>query len=323
MSNLSLFGDSFFTGPALEMKVRLAGKLKALAEEGIYIGTSSWKYEGWLGQVYTPERYRVRGKFSRKKFEQEALAEYGETFPAVCGDFSFYQFPAPDYWCRLFSTAPNSLQFSFKAPEEVTVKWWPQHARYGPRAGERNSSFLDADVLESMFLEPLAPYRDRIGTIIFEFGTFGPRSYERSEEFLPELDQFLAKLPTGWRYSVEIRNRELLGPDYFGCLSSHGAAHVFNSWSRMPDLAAQLSANGSRTAGFLIVRALLRAGRSYEAAVKMFHPYTHIQDPNPTGRAGIRSIIRQARAERRSAYIFVNNRFEGNAPGTIEAILED
>jgi hypothetical protein len=32
-------------------------KLKQAAElsaKGIFIGTSSWKYEGWFGQLYTP-----------------------------------------------------------------------------------------------------------------------------------------------------------------------------------------------------------------------------------------------------------------------------
>jgi hypothetical protein len=45
---------------------RLAPKLRALADEGIYFGGSSWKYEGWLGTIYSPERYTTRGKFSQK-----------------------------------------------------------------------------------------------------------------------------------------------------------------------------------------------------------------------------------------------------------------
>src|SRR5947209_9471483 len=76
---------------------RLAPKLRGLAEQGVYFGTSSWKYEGWLGSVYRPDRYSVRGKFARKAFEAGCLAEYAETFPVVCGDFAFYQFPSPDY----------------------------------------------------------------------------------------------------------------------------------------------------------------------------------------------------------------------------------
>jgi uncharacterized protein YecE (DUF72 family) len=73
---------------------RLAPKLRALADNGVYFGTSSWKYDGWIGSIYSAARYQTRGKFSKTKFEAECLAEYAATFPVVCGDFSFYQFPA-------------------------------------------------------------------------------------------------------------------------------------------------------------------------------------------------------------------------------------
>jgi hypothetical protein len=36
-----------------EQAARLAPKLNALAERDIYFGTSSWKYEGWVGFVAT------------------------------------------------------------------------------------------------------------------------------------------------------------------------------------------------------------------------------------------------------------------------------
>src|SRR5262249_30903887 len=88
---------------------RLRPKLHALAERGVFFGTSSWKYEGWLGSIYSPDRYRTRGKFSKKKFEAECLAEYAETFPTVCGDFAFYQFPSADYSLRLFDGTPALL----------------------------------------------------------------------------------------------------------------------------------------------------------------------------------------------------------------------
>src|SRR3954454_12454453 len=122
---------------------RLAPKLRALADQGGYFGTSSWKYEGWIGSIYSRERYTTRGKFSRKKFEAECLAEYAATFPVVCGDFAFYQFPEPGYWKRLFEGTPASLRFGFKVPEDITVPRWPTHARYGPKAGRENETFLD------------------------------------------------------------------------------------------------------------------------------------------------------------------------------------
>ena len=50
-------------------------KVAALAAEGVYIGTSSWKYEGWFGQLYTPARYEYRGKVAKTRFERDCLAE--------------------------------------------------------------------------------------------------------------------------------------------------------------------------------------------------------------------------------------------------------
>jgi hypothetical protein len=35
---------------------QVAKKAAALAARGVFIGTSSWKYEGWFGQLYTQGR---------------------------------------------------------------------------------------------------------------------------------------------------------------------------------------------------------------------------------------------------------------------------
>ena len=122
-----------------------ASKLRSLAERGVYIGTSSWKYPGWMGDVYTQSRYETHSKFSKAKFEATCLEEYAETFSVVGGDFSFYQFPSDAFWAKLFASAPTSLKFGFKVPEEVTVARWPTHARYGARAGMENPNFLSAE----------------------------------------------------------------------------------------------------------------------------------------------------------------------------------
>jgi uncharacterized protein YecE (DUF72 family) len=307
-----------FDEPSRFDRAGLSRRLRELAGEGIWIGTSSWKYEGWLDQIYDRDRYVTRGRFSKKRFEAECLAEYAETFPTVCGDFSFYQFPAPEFWHKLFTTAPAALQIALKAPEEVTCERFPKHARYGPRAGMVNEAYFNADAMKALFLEPLAPYAPRIGPVIFEFGA---RTAE-PVEFIGGLDRFLAALPRGFRYAVEIRNREYLGALYFDMLRAHGAAHVFNSWTRMPPIAEQIAMPGAITADFTVTRALLRPGRPYEEAVAMFSPYEEIRDENPEAREALRALIRRMREEKRMGYIFVNNRLEGNAPATIESIAD-
>jgi uncharacterized protein YecE (DUF72 family) len=314
---------SLFEEPSGFDRQRLRSRLSALAAENIFIGTSSWKYEGWLGQIYSRPRYLTRGRFSQKRFNDECLSEYAETFPIVCGDFSFYQFPSPEYWRKLFDSAPASLQFAFKAPEDVTVRQFPRHPRYGARAGDDNPAFLDAALFQSAFLDLLAPYQPRVVTLILEFGSFAKQCYPEVGAFLEELDPFLAALPVGFRYAVEIRNPEFLSPEYFACLRNHRVAHVFNAWTRMPEIGIQMHLGDAHTTDFTVARALLRRGRPYEEAVAKFTPYARVQEENPETRQALRLLIAQARRRHEPSYIFVNNRLEGNAPETIEAVTED
>lgn len=300
---------------------RLSRALSTLAGRGVYFGGSSWKYPGWVGQIYTESRYHTRGKFSAKKFESTCLEEYAEVFPAVGGDFSFYNFPAPEQWAKMFAAAP-SLQFGLKTPEMITVRKWPTHARYGSRGGSENEQFLDAGLMADAFLAPLAPYRRQVGVIMLEFGTFAKSVYAEPLAFVDDLDHFLAALPLAFRYAVEIRNPDYLCGAYFQCLRSHHVAHVFNAWSRMPTLAEQTARDDAFTADLVVARALLRKGRQYEQAVRSFEPYQHVQDPNPEARLALAQLGRRAELEKRIAYLFVNNRLEGNAPETILAVAE-
>jgi uncharacterized protein YecE (DUF72 family) len=300
----------------------LAEKLRALARQNIFIGGSSWKYEGWLGQIYSRERYLARGKFSKRTFEQECLTEYAETFPTVCGDFAFYQFPTDDFWAKLFSRVPEGFQCAFKVPEQVTCKVFPVHARYGPQAGRENEAFLDPQVFQEMFVRPLLPHRRKTALMIFEFGTMSRRSFEDVGQFVERLDPFLATLPPEFRYAIEIRNPDYLDRTYFECLRAHRVAHVYNAWAKMPELKHQMAIPGSATADFQVCRALLRRGRVYEEAVDAFAPYTHVQDPNPEARESMKVLIGRARENKEFLFLFVNNRLEGNAPSTILSLVE-
>lgn len=305
-----------------EVQSRLQSKLATLASEQLYLGTSSWKYEGWLGQIYTRERYCVHGKFSRKKFEAECLAEYAETFQIVCGDFSFYQFPSPEFWRKLFTAhAPPQLQFAFKIPEEITVQAFPDHPRYGGRAGRRNPSFLDATLLTTAFLKPLELYWDRVALLIFEFGTIRQPDTQLFQAFLQSLDTLFGKLPSHFRYAVEIRTPELLDNRYFQTLRNHGVAHIFNAWTRMPLLSEQMAVPDAFTADFSVSRAVLKAGRTYEQG-EAFLPFDRVREVNEEVRQSLRNLSARGRSRSEPVYIFVNNGLEGNAPGTIEAVVQ-
>jgi uncharacterized protein YecE (DUF72 family) len=313
---------SLFEEPNTFPREHLSARLRDLASQGIFIGGSSWKYEGWLDQVYSRDRYLTRGRFSKKLFEQECLREYAEVFPTVCGDFAFYQFPTQEFWNNLFARTPENFRFAFKVPEQVTCKVFPIHARYGAQAGRENEAFLDAHVFREMFVRPLLAHREKTALLIFEFGAFSRRSFASPAEFIDRLDPFLAQLPPEFRYAIEVRNPGLLEKDYFSCLRTHNVAHVYNAWSKMPELRHQLAIPDSATADFQVCRALLRFGRVYEEAVRDFAPYREVQDPNPEARDSMRILIGRARENKQSLFLFVNNRLEGNAPLTILSLVD-
>jgi uncharacterized protein YecE (DUF72 family) len=306
-----------------QMKVKAA----ELAAHGVFIGTSSWKYEAWLNQLYTPDRYEYRGKVATKRFERDCLSEYGEVFKTVCVDAAYYTFPRVEYLQGLADQVPDEFRFGFKVTDLITIKKFPNHARHGARAGQANADFLNADLFATAFLKPCEEIRPKIGVLMFEFSRFWPSDYEHGRDFVADLDKFLGNLPKGWPYAIEMRNKGWLREEYFACLTKHGVTHVFNSWDAMLPVSEQMALAGSQTNPELVAaRFLLKPGRKYEDAVKAFQPYNETKEVNEEARKAIAQLIKLALAATGGnlvrALIFINNRLEGNALNTIAAVLE-
>ena len=303
----------------------LRNSAATLGASGVFIGTSSWKYPGWRGQLYESARYEWRGKFAQTRFEKNCLAEYAEVFKTVCVDAAYYTFPGVPYLEGLASQTPPDFQFAFKVTDEITLRKFPNLPRFGPRAGRRNEHFLKAEVFERGFLKPCEAIRPRVGLLIFEFSRFYAADFEQGRDFVAGLDSFLSQLPRGWPYGVEMRNQHWIQQEYFDCLSRHRVAHVFNSWTEMPPVSAQMALPGSRTNAELVAaRFLLKPGRKYEEAVKSFQPYDQTKEVNAEARQAGAALIREGKANPRGkTFIYVNNRLEGNALQTIQAMLAD
>ncbi len=309
------------------MSIReLHSLLADLAARNVYIGTSSWKYPGWCGQLYEDERYFYRGKFSETRFNRNCLEEYAQVFKTVCVDAGYYRFPEQRYLEALASQVPDDFLFSFKVTDQITIKKFTRLPRFGDKAGKPNEHFLDADLFERAFLRPCEFIRGNVGLLIFEFSRFYPADFTHGREFAELLDAFLEKLPPDWQYGVEIRNRSFLHPDYFEVLKKHGVAHVYNNWDRMPSVAEQMKIPDTRTQpAYTGARFLLKPGRKYQDAVDLFSPYEEAKETDDEARqAGadlINSIIGGKKGEAKPSFIYINNRLEGNALITIEAML--
>jgi len=275
--------------------------------------------------LYDHARYEYRGKFAESRFNRNCLAEYAEVFKTVCVDAAYYTFPSQQYLDGMAGQVPDDFQFGFKVTDAITIKKYPKLARFGDQAGKPNENFLNADLFEKGFLRPCEFIRPKVGLLMFEFSRFWPTDYQHGRDFIVDLDKFLSQLPKGWPYGIELRNRNWLKPEYFECLARHRVTHVFNSWDAMPPVSEQMAMPGSRTNPDLAAaRFLLKPGRRYEQAVKTFEPYDSIKEENPDARAAGRALVKQGQAAgpRQRTFLYVNNRLEGNALGTIAAMLE-
>jgi uncharacterized protein YecE (DUF72 family) len=240
-------------------------------------------------------------------------------------DAAYYTFPTPQSLDKLASQTPPGFQFGFKVTDEITLKQFPNLDRFGPRAGRPNEHFLNAQLFTQAFLGPCETIRSKVGILIFEFSRFYPRDYPAGAAFVEDLDRFLAALPRGWPYGIELRNKHWLVPEYFACLARHGVTHVFNSWQAMPSVTEQMALPGSRTnPGLVAARFLLKPGRKYEDAVQAFKPYDQTREVNDEARAAGAALIQEAQpaSPGRKTFIYVNNRLEGNALATIAAMTD-
>lgn len=308
----SLFGNEALSTPRVALQ-NLARELPPV----VRFGTSTWTYDGWTGDVY----HRVyRGAEPARRLEE--YVRY-PLFGTVGIDSAFYDPPTEEVLQSYARALPPGFPCVSKVWDRITAKRLSQDQRWGPIAGMRNPDFLSAQLFADAVLLPYArAFRDHAACFVFEFQAMRGRDLPDPTEWAEELDGFFERLPRDYRYAVELRNPELLTDLHGAVLRHHGVAHVFNSWTEMPPIGTQLELAWTFPTDFTVARALLRPGRAYSDAVKLFTPYAHIQEPLPELRADLIRLMIEATRRKIEAFILVNNRAEGNAPGTIRAVAE-
>jgi uncharacterized protein YecE (DUF72 family) len=292
---------------------RLAARIPPL----VRFGTSTWNYPGWRGLVYHRD-YGTRSTAAKMLEEYAAFP----LFATVGVDSSYYGPPTEAVLRSYAEHLPAAFPSISKVWSQLTIHTFTK-AQDRERAGKSNPDFLNPDLFIEEIYEPYQRHLpENTGPFIFEFQTIAKSSGLGPEAFAGRLDEFFTALPRDAQYAVEVRNDEFLTPMYFAVLREHGVAHVFNSWTRMPPIGHQVDLPGSVTAPFILARALLRPGRSYDEAVDAFAPYDRIREPNPRLRRDLARLVDLAVKLKIPAYLLVNNRAEGSAPLTIAAVAE-
>jgi uncharacterized protein YecE (DUF72 family) len=303
---------------------RIAPLVRRLQEDhGVHFGTSSWRYTGWCGILYDEDRYLWGTHFSKQRFSDHCLEEYAEVFRSVCVDATYYALPRKRFLEGIVAQVPREFVFSFKVPDDITIRTFPKVEGFGARAGLRNEFYLSPELLEMGFLRRLEPMKEQVGALLFEFSHFHPGEYEHGRDFVADLDAFFTRAPKCWRYAVEIRNGNWLHPDYFAMLASHGVAHVYNQWTRMPPVLEQMTVHPPEANPFVAARFLLTPGRSHEWSREQFEPFHQLREIDPAAREAMARLLRSAmnRRDGSPSYLYVGNELEGNALHTISDVL--
>jgi uncharacterized protein YecE (DUF72 family) len=323
--------DLFSTGPpgeAGEEDGGEAGTVQAAAvpEEtaalaralprSVYLGGSTWSFPGWAGLVYD-------GVQPQARLARHGLAAYARhpLLRAVGIDRTHYRpLPAGDL-ARYAAAVPEDFLFLVKAHEACTLARYPDHPRYGAERGLANPLFLDEAYAAQ---EVVAPYveglGERGGALLFQFA---PQELGPPERFAAELHRFLTALPRGPLYAVELRNHELLSPDYAAALAGAGACPCLNVYPRMPDLRRQVRATGALRAPIVLVRWLVSPASTYEIASRKFAPFNRLSAPDLEVRRTLAALAHAALRAGRPFLATVNNNAEGSAPLSIVELARE
>lgn len=290
-------------------------------QAAVKFGLSGWAYDEW-------QAFAQPGVPSEERFKEDCLAEYaryryrGQALFRTVGIEHTYCCPPSDAQLNsYFEQVPDGFEICSKVWEEITIPWYPNLPQYGAKAGRVNTDFLNVKLFQD---EVLGPYRrtftEHVGPFILEFQQAGMMM----RDFLPRLDEFLKRLPKDFRYAIEMKNEELLGPAYADILKAHGAAHVLAHCSSMPSLLEQHSRLAGRFAAPFVVLKLMtpRARRFSHGMVRPGESDRRIMRSLPRMRKETVWLIRQAVAEGRRVYVLVHNRLEGSAPQTIQALTD-
>ncbi len=309
----SLFDDRDALPPPPAELVELARELPPQ----VRFGTSTWTYDGWAGDVYHRD---YRGAQPARRLEE--YARY-PLFGTVGIDSAFYDPPTEEALRAYARALPPAFPCVSKVWDRITARRFNQDRRWGELAGKLNPDFLNAELFKDAVLLPYArAFRDHAACFVFELQAMRGRDLPESGIWAAQLDAFLGQLPSDFSYGVELRNPELLNDLHGEVLRRNGVAHVFNSWAEMPPIGMQLDLPWTFPAGLTVARALLKPGRPYADAVRLFEPYDRIREPLPGLRRDLMRLMAEAVRRRIEAMIVVNNRAEGNAPGTIRALAE-
>jgi len=193
----------------------------------LYLGTSSWTAASWEGVFYPPGTPASRH-----------LSYYSRQFETVEIDATFYATPAPSTVDGWRQRTPEGFVFAAKAPKSIT----------------HEKILVGCEAELSEFLGVMKRLGEKLGPILFQFKYFKQSEMPGAAAFLDRLEPFVAALPPGFQFAVEIRNRAWLVPRLLETLRARNVALALIDHPYMPRAAEYRRRPEWITADFAYIR---------------------------------------------------------------------
>jgi uncharacterized protein YecE (DUF72 family) len=251
------------------------------------IGTSAFTAAGWETTFY-PTGMKPA----------DYLSYYATKFNTVEVDSTFYRTPSAatvNGWER---KTPEGFTLAAKVPQIITH--------------EKILQNCDEDLKQ--FLETMDLMGDKLGPLLCQFGYFNKSAFASGKEFLSRLEPFLKKLPTGYRFAVEIRNKQWLTAEFFDLLREHKVAYALIDQAWMPRPSEIFEKFDPITADFTYIR-LLGDRKGIEKQTQLWDKVVVDRSKELMGWVNVcqRTVRRGV-----STYVYINNHDSGFAPATVE-----
>ena len=181
--------------------VTVLGRSEALAYNAVVenldhllVGSCSFTAEGWERTFYPP---------GLKK--SGYLGYYAEQFKSVEVDATFYRIPAEKTVRGWFAQTPQDFVFACKVPQSIT----------------HESCLVDCDSQFREFVNVMSLLEHKLGPMLFQFPYFNKKVFPRPRGIFRQATGFLPKLPSGFQFALEIRNKAWVGPELLDLLREH------------------------------------------------------------------------------------------------------
>jgi uncharacterized protein YecE (DUF72 family) len=259
--------------------------------DNLYVGTVSWSKQDWVGSFY-PANLKP----------PQFLEAYTRAFRTVEIDATFYSIPQRSTVSGWRDRTPDGFVFAAKIPRVIT------HQKTLSNCQKELSSFLKT-------MEILG---DKLGPLLFQFPYFNKNAFASREQFDKLLRPFLDSLPKGFRFSVEIRNKNWLSWDFLELLRERSVGFTLLAQAWMPRIDTLAKALDLVTGDFCYVR-FMGDRKELESQNQRFDKLLDDKtDEMQVWADELKKIV----AKGTKTYAFFSNYYAGYGPGSAK-LFED